>query len=220
MSPAEPLPFAAAEFADNPEPRCPCLLLLDTSISMEGAPIHELNVGLAAFKTELAADSLAMKRVELGMITFGPVQLLAEFHTPDQFQPPWLKASGDTPMGAAITGGLELIRQRKAQYRENGVPYYRPWVFLITDGDPTDPWEPAAGLIRAGEEAKSFSFFAVGVEGADMGTLARISLRPPLKLSGLRFRDLFAWLSSSLSDATQAPMGADPVLKPPGWAEA
>ncbi len=220
MPPSDQIPFAASEFADNPEPRCPCLLLLDTSTSMEGVPIHELNVGLASFKVELAADSLAMKRVELGMITFGPVRLLSEFHTPDLFQPPWLKAEGDTPMGAAITGGLELIRQRKATYRENGVPYYRPWVFLITDGEPTDAWEAAAALIKAGEEAKSFSFFAVGVEGADMTTLARISPRPPLKLAGLRFRDLFAWLSSSLSDVSHSPMGAAVPLRPPGWTEA
>jgi uncharacterized protein YegL len=220
MAPAEQIPFAAAEFADNPEPRCPCLLLLDTSTSMEGAPIHELNVGLASFKLELAADSLAMKRVELGLITFGPVRLLSQFQTPDLFLPPWLKASGDTPMGAAITGGLELIRQRKATYRENGIPYYRPWIFLITDGEPTDPWQEAASLIRAGEEAKNFSFFAVGVEGADMTTLAKIALRPPLKLTGLRFRDLFAWLSSSLSDVSRSPMGTAVDLELPPWPEA
>ncbi len=220
MPAADQIPFAASEFADNPEPRCPCLLLLDTSTSMEGAPIHELNVGLASFKLELAADSLAMKRVELGLITFGPVRLLSEFRTPEQFEPPWLKASGDTPMGAAISGGLEMIRQRKATYKANGIPYYRPWVFLITDGDPTDPWEGAAAEIKAGEETKSFSFFAVGVEGADMAALAKISLRPPLKLAGLRFRDLFAWLSSSLSDASRSPMGAAPAPRPPGWAEA
>lgn len=39
-------PFADAEFAENPEQRCPCLLLLDTSGSMGGRPIAELNEGL------------------------------------------------------------------------------------------------------------------------------------------------------------------------------
>jgi len=219
MPASEQIHFGASEFADNPEPRCPCLLLLDTSTSMEGAAIHELNVGLASFKVELAAESLAMKRVELGIITFGPVRLFSEFHTPDRFQPPWLTASGDTPMGAAISGGLELVRQRKAAYRANGVPYYRPWIFLITDGEPTDAWEAAAAQIKAGEDTKSFSFFAVGVAGADMATLGKISQRPPLKLSGLRFRDLFAWLSSSLSDVSRAPIGDAVALRPAGWAE-
>jgi hypothetical protein len=53
LSEFDQIPFGAAEFADNPEPRCPCLLLLDTSGSMQGAPISELNRGLVAFKDEL-----------------------------------------------------------------------------------------------------------------------------------------------------------------------
>ena len=91
--------FGASEFADNPEPRCPCLLLLDTSGSMEGPAIEELNNGLILFKHELCGDSLAMKRVEVAVVTFGPVRTLADFQTPDQFEAPRLEASGDTPMG-------------------------------------------------------------------------------------------------------------------------
>jgi len=70
--------FGASEFADNPEPRCPCLLLLDTSASMEGEAMAELNRRLAAFKDELSTDALAMKRVELGIVSFGPVRVLAD----------------------------------------------------------------------------------------------------------------------------------------------
>lgn len=219
MSDLEQIPFGASEFAENPEPRCPCLLLLDTSQSMAGVPIEELNQGLATFKQELAADTLAMKRVELAIVTFGPVQMLSDFQTPDRFMPPNLTSSGDTPMGAAISGGLEMIRQRKAAYKANGVPYYRPWVFLITDGAPTDSWEAAAAEVRAGEEQRGFSFFAVAVEGANLDILSRISVRPPLKLSGLRFRDLFAWLSSSLSHVSRSQIGQGVRLTPPGWAE-
>ena len=60
------VPFGSgADFADNPEPRCPCLLLLDTSGSMKGAPIEELNAGIQVFKDELSADPMASKRVEV-----------------------------------------------------------------------------------------------------------------------------------------------------------
>jgi hypothetical protein len=121
MAEFEQIPFGASEFAENPEPRCPCLLLLDTSASMKGTAIEELNRGLMDFRRELAGDPLAMKRVELGVVTFGPVQLVSDFQTADQFAPPLLDASGDTPMGAAIASGLEMVRQRKDAYRANGI---------------------------------------------------------------------------------------------------
>ena len=49
----------SAEFADNPEPRCPCVLLLDTSQSMSGEPIAALLSGLQVFRDELLAVPLA-----------------------------------------------------------------------------------------------------------------------------------------------------------------
>lgn len=88
---------------------------------MNGDPIKELNSGLAGFKDAIAADSMALKRVEVGLITFGPVQTHNDFQTVDLFVPPTLNASGDTPMGAAIEQGLALLDQRKQAYKSNGI---------------------------------------------------------------------------------------------------
>ncbi len=216
-------PFGTDDFALNPEPRCPCLLLLDVSGSMSGEPIVELNEGLKAFRDELVADELASKRVEVACITFGPVQVATEFETASVFQPPWLRPLEDTPMGAAITNGLELVRLRKEAYRSNGIAFYRPWVFLITDGAPTDDWSRAARLVKDGEEKKAFAFFAVGVKGANMDILKQISVREPLKLKGLRFRGLFQWLSNSMKSISRSTPGDEVPLKnptegPDGWA--
>lgn len=220
MSEFEQMAFGSTEFADNPEPRCPCLLLLDTSHSMQGRPISELNRGIVAFKDELATDALAMKRVEIAVVTFGPVNIVSEFQTPDNFQPVNFSTTGDTPMGAAIEQGIEMLRQRKDAYRANAISYYRPWIFLITDGSPTDAWQNAAMRVKEGEQRKEFSFFAVAVENADMGILNQIAPRGAMKLDGLKFRELFAWLSSSLSRVSSSqPDDRVALPTPSGWAE-
>ena len=221
-NPFEQQPFDGAEFIDNPEPRCPCLLLLDVSGSMRGKPIRELNEGLTQFRDELVADALAAKRVEVGLVTFGPVTVVNDFTGVQSWIAPELRDQGDTPMGRAIEEGLNMLRERKNSYRQNGISYYRPWVFLITDGGPTDSWQNAAQAVKSGEAEKAFSFFAVGVEGANFEVLSQISVRQPLVLKEMRFRDLFSWLSSSLSSVSQSnPGDAVPLshpAAPDGWA--
>jgi uncharacterized protein YegL len=191
---------------------------------MDGAPIAELNAGLKAFRDDLVADELASKRVEVACITFGDsVDVVTEFETAAVFEPPWVRAEGNTPMGAAITSGIELARLRKEVYRQNGIAFYRPWIFLITDGAPTDAWATAAKQVKDGEAAKAFAFFAVGVEGADMKILRQIAVREPLKLKGLQFRGLFQWLSNSMKSVSRSTPGDEVPLKnptegPDGWA--
>jgi uncharacterized protein YegL len=211
------------EFVNNPEPRCPVVLIVDTSASMSGIPIEQLNNGLKLFKKEVSEDSQAALRVEVAIITFGGTPKLHTDFTPIvDFNPPKLETSGETPMGAALELALEKIRERKETYKRNGIYYYRPWLWLITDGAPTDGnrWQDAATRIHAGEMEKGFSFFVIAVEGAQIEVLKQIAVpfRPVVNLNGLQFREMFLWLSKSMKKASTAKPGAQVPLPPiDGW---
>ena len=150
------MPVGQPEFVDNPEPRCPVVLLLDTSSSMTGLPIQELNNGISIFKQSVQSDPLASLRVELSIISFGgeTPTVIQDFIMIDEFNPPTLVASGRTPIGQAINLALDNLEARKQLYRDNNIQYYQPWLFMITDGSPTDPpniWQEAARRIEDAE---------------------------------------------------------------------
>ncbi len=213
------MPVGFPEFEDSIEPRCPVILLCDTSGSMSGEPIDALNKGLITFCNEISMDEQASLRVEAALVTFGPVQVVQDFTAIDGFFPPQLAANGNTPMGEAIELALDLLEKRKQAYKDNGVQYFRPWVFLITDGAPTDEWVHAAQKVRQADSGQKLLFFAVGVKGADMSILTQISpvARPPMMLNGLDFGSLFQWLSSSLQKVSGGTVGAPVDLPPVGW---
>jgi uncharacterized protein YegL len=210
------------EFADNPEPRCPVVLLLDTSGSMLGDPISQLNAGIAAFKKETEQDTTASLRVEVAIITFdSSAQLIQDFVTVDNFSPPTLNATGTTSMGQGIKMALSKVESRKAEYKNGGIQYYQPWIFMITDGVPTDDWQSSAEQVKQADAERKISFFAVGVKGADMNVLSQITPpnTPPIMLDGLKFTELFRWLSDSMKRVSSSKVGSGMVSLPPtsGW---
>lgn len=217
------------EIANPQHPHCATVLLIDTSSSMAGDKIEQLNEGLRFFRDDVMSDDLARKRVEAAVVTFGgSVEIAHDFSTIDAFQPPRARAAGSTPMGEAILRGIDLLQARKRSFKQAGVDYYRPWIFLITDGEPTDMgpgdpmWDNVVRAVRSGDAASEFVFFAVGVEPADMGVLAQIAPeeRPPMRLRPGRFKELFAWLSASQRRVSSSRVGEQLALPAPtGWAE-
>ena len=223
-------------FEGNPERRCPVLLVLDTSASMAGDPIAQVNEGLKQFERQLKADALASLRVELAIVAFGGhVQVIdpktgatldggdaaTAFATVDGFVPPTLVADGNTPMGEAVRTALGLLRGRKDLYKAGGIQYYRPWLMLVGDGQPTDSgWERAAAEAVTEEGRNGVTVFPIGVDKAEMATLGRFSAaRQPVKLRSIdQFGELFSWLSTSLSAVATSQPGEQVALPPVGWA--
>ena len=156
------------------------------------------------------AVPLTVQRVEVSVITFGgTVQTVIPFVGAHEFNPPTLVANGETPMGAAILQAIDAVDERKRLYKQHALHYFRPWIFLITDGEPTDSWQTAAEKVHEGVKNKRFSFFAVGVEGANFDILRKISPRTPLHLKGYSFREMFRWLSNSQSKVSQSNPGQE-----------
>lgn len=214
------MPVGLPEFIENQENRCPVIFLLDTSGSMQGEPIKALNEGIKTFKQDVLKDTQAMLSVEVSIIAFGTeVKQIQDFVTIENFEPTPLTANGTTPMGAAINLALDVLERRKEVYKSNGIPYYRPWVFLITDGAPTDAWQNAAQSLKQAELENRLLFFSVAVKGANMEILKQISLRPPVLLNGLDFRDLFMWLSSSMKRVSSGKIGEAIALPPITWGQ-
>jgi uncharacterized protein YegL len=205
--------------ADPHEQRVPCVLLLDISRSMVGEPIKQLNFALQQLKKDLAADALASKRAEIAIIAFNDeARVVQDFaRVIDGFHPPVLEANGTTAMGQAVILALNEIEYRKEYYRSSGVVYTRPWIFLITDGAPTDGQVFESAVQRAAEAGtlKKCLFFGIGVESADMETLKRLSGDLTFKLKpGFTFSDFFKFVSSSLQSASTSRPGDQISIKP------
>jgi len=204
---------------DNTNQRLPCVLVVDGSTSMRGAPIEELNKGLKVLEKELKADDAACQRVQLLVIRVGgddETEVIIDWTDAIEFSAPEIEANGRTPLGKGVTLALKKIEEQKSNYKQHQIQYNRPWLFIFTDGGPTDlGWKKAADSAVKAEEDKKVAIFGIGVEGANMEKLARFSSRSPLMLNGLQFEELFIWLSKSTSTVSQSAPGEGDVALPP-----
>lgn len=200
----------SVEFAGNPDPRAACMLLLDASKSMSGAPIAALTEAIRGFHADLLEDPLARRRIELSAVAFGGnVRVLQPFALVENFQPPELVADGVTPMGQALVQGMRMLKARKEVYRAEGILYYQPWMVLITDGEPTDAWQTAAQAVRREVDERKLVFYGVGVANANLQVLQTVTDQV-FHLEGLKFRELFRWISESQKNISRSRSAPDP----------
>ena len=194
----------------NPAPRCPVVLLLDTSSSMYGAPINELRAGVRQFLRETSDDEAAGRSVELEVITFDDRARAILPFTPIsgvRLNDNALNANGMTSMGAALEMAYRDLNNRRRMYRDNGISAYRPWVILMTDGGPNDDWENKYQQLQQLGERGKIQYLGIGIgDDADFETLRMIlPANPgPVKLKELRFKAFFRWLTDSMKSVSRS----------------
>lgn len=220
------LNIGADDLVDNPTSRVPVSLCIDTSTSMAGSPIEELVRGVNLFYDAIDEDDDAHDSAEINIVEFNSsAGLVHDFASIERLQRiTSLTANGATAMGAGVNLALDTLDRRKATYSDVGVPYYQPWLVLMTDGGPTDNIDLAVKRVIDLVEAKKLTVFPIGIGGgADMNTLARFSPnRPPLRLDGLKFKEFFEWLSKSVARVSRSTPGDTVKLDLEGlagWAE-
>ena len=218
------------DLVNNPTARVPVCLCLDTSGSMDGQPINELNEGVRFFYNAIKEDETALYSAEISIVTFGGnnAECIADFASLElQPNAPKLSASGMTPMGEAVNMALDLLERRKDEYKDKGVDYYQPWLVLMTDGEPNGNKSELSRAINRTVELvnqKKLTVFPIGIGAyADMNVLGQFSpKRSPLKLQGLKFREFFEWLSKSVSKTSQSMPGESVKInleEIKGWGE-
>ncbi len=211
---------------DNSDERAPLVLVLDCSGSMaEENKMGLLNEGLVTLAQELKSDPITARCGRVLVIAFGgdnDVEVMGTWTDAMDFTPPELVAGGLTPIGTAMKFALEEIEAQKEQMRGAGVPYKRPIIMLLSDGEPTDDdWQRVAAECKNAETAHKVNIMAIGIgQQANRDILGQFSNKGALNLSGLKFKELFVWLSRSVRAVSQAPAGGTVQLNPvDSWAQ-
>lgn len=215
------LNIQADDLVDNPTPRVPVCLCIDTSGSMWGDKINELLEGVRLFYDTVDEDDDTHDSVEVSIVAFNSgADLIQDFAGIEAVERDLkIEPSGLTFLGEGVNLALDTLEKRKALYSDKGVLYYQPWLVLMTDGKPEGGSEQeidrAVSRIEMLVAGRKLVVIPIGIglqpEGEEI--LARFSPgRPPLRLKGLAFKEFFEWLSMSVSKVSQSMPGAEPLI--------
>ncbi len=209
--------------------RLPVYLLLDTSGSMAGAPIQALRLGVEQFKKEGGDDPFVAESVYVGVITFGGE---AQFVTKglvsfEDFQGVFhsdsLSADGQTPLGQALWLLVEsLDKDVKSSIKGGEKGDWKPLVFILTDGEPTDEWREPRQVILDRQTKKVVNVITVGCgPRINQQNLKELAIGPTFNMNNddASYKRFFQWVSQSVRAASKAVSqsggGDKPATLPP-----
>jgi uncharacterized protein YegL len=215
---------AGIDFGSTDVRRMPVYLMLDVSGSMSGAPIMAVEQGVQLLHNELLAQPQAVEMVHLSVITFGSSASQVIPLTPiTNFTPPPLSAGGATALGAALRELGRALDREIIPTTASKKGDYKPLIFLLTDGEPTDSWEPELAALNSRREKKAGSIIALGCgDSVNTGVLRQItgSVLLMTDVTPDNLKAFFKWVSASVTTASKsaaAPAGGEggATLPPP-----
>lgn len=189
------------------EPHMALTFLVDTSGSMAGKPIDELNEGLNRFKEQVCKDERTRDILDISIIRFSSDwEVLQDFTPVEYMQPVNFEAVGSTYMAEALNKAIEMVNERSRFYRRAGTEPYKPWIVLISDGAPFDDVDAMAREINEMVDNEKLAFWSLAVPGADTEVLHKLSGKRVLNLSDYDFAGFFDWVNKSMrAVSTSAP---------------
>ena len=162
----------------NPaKPHLPIVFLVDISASMtQDGAIDELNRFLQELHTFFRENDYVAGITDISIISFGAdAKIELGFRSAEEYEVPTLSANGPTSMNQALLLAFSEIQARKDIYKQNGVEWYRPWLFVLTDGMPTDTVyeNEAVQKITEAIENRKIKYVPVGIGSADIKQLRK-----------------------------------------------
>ncbi|MEO8360066.1 MAG: VWA domain-containing protein [Vicinamibacteria bacterium] len=202
--------------------KLPVYLVIDTSGSMAGEPIEAVKNGVQVLISELKKDPYALENAHVSLLSFdSAAHVLVPLTELTAFQVPALTASGSTELGAALALLAKQIGNEVSKTTASQKGDWKPLVFLMTDGSPTDNWQ--SGLAELKNAKIGMIVACAAGSGADSTVLKQIT-EVVVKLDttdSATIRSFFKWVSASIAigsqkvDSGQKEVGGLNDLPPP-----
>lgn len=184
--------------------RLPVYLLLDCSGSMQGESIEAVKTGVQTLVSSLRQDPQALETAYLSVITFdSTARQVVPLTELAMFQPPALVATGVTALGDGMSLLADCIGKEVAKTTADTKGDWKPIVFLMTDGVPTDDWKK--GLDRLKQVKTGIVVACAAGPNADTSVLRQIT-EAVVQLDtadASAIQAFFKWVSASVSVGSQ-----------------
>lgn len=184
--------------------RLPVYLLLDTSGSMHGEPIEAVKNGVEILISSLRQDPYALETAYLSIISFDTTaRQLMPLTEISMFQPPQLQATGTTQLGDALALLATKIDQEVQKTTPDARGDWKPLVFIMTDGAPTDDWK--IGFEKLKQVKTGMIIACAAGHNADTTILKQITevVVELATADSNAIKAFFKWVSASISVGSQ-----------------